>query len=520
MADWPDARLVSAVRDDDVEAFELLYDRYAAPILGFCRHMLSSSTEAEDAVQETFASAFRGLRADGREIELRPWLYAIARNRCLSMLRARRTVDELEDVCGDADSLPELVVRREDLRSLVADVRRLPEEQRTALLLAELADMPHRELAQVLGCRPQKVKALVFQARDTLIADRQARAVNCREVRETLAGEGLAGAGRGQLRRHLRVCEECDGFAHAVRRQRVALALALPVIPSAALKARTLAGALGGGGLTTTATGWVGGSALVGAGMGALLKGLVAVLATGAAAGVSTVAIVNHTRHHGHRARAPSVEGRSARRTQARYPAGGPAGPSGPAVGGRAAPIADGASPAAGAGSAAGSQGQSGSSTVASAALGAAETQTVLGHADLSHAALGQGQSNAADKAQPNRQGRGPGVTGSSRGQQAFGHSRGTPSRQQGTNHGAAGNGSSHSNSPQNSTSSTSAGTPANANKPTTPPGQSSSPASSNASAGQGTNPGVSTGTPAAAALIHRPSMPVTAKSPTAAAGI
>ena len=60
-------------------------------ILGFCRHMLGSAEEAEDAVQHTFAAAYRDLaRADEREIVLKPWLFAIARNRCISIFRARR----------------------------------------------------------------------------------------------------------------------------------------------------------------------------------------------------------------------------------------------------------------------------------------------------------------------------------------------------------------------------------------------------------------------------------------------
>jgi RNA polymerase sigma factor (sigma-70 family) len=497
MADWPDARLVRAVREGDVEAFELIYDRYAGPILGFCRHMLSSSTEAEDAVQETFASAFRALRADGREVGLRPWLYAIARNRCLSMLRARRPVDELEDVCGDADSLPELVARREDLRSLVADVRRLPEQQREALLLAELADMPHRELAQVLGCRPQKVKALVFQARDTLIADRQAREVSCREVCEALAGEGLAGAGRGHMRRHLRVCEDCDGFAQAVRRQRVALALALPVIPSAALKARTLAGALGGGGLTSTAGGSAGGAVLAGAGKGVLLKGLVAALVAGAA-GVSTVAIANH----GHRAAAPRARVSAARRAQAPHPA---AVPSVRLVGGRAAPISAGPRPGAGAG------GRTHGQTVASAALGAAETQSVFG----------RGHSNAGGNAQAKRQGqgRGPGNTGSSHGQQAHGRSGPAPGRRVGTTHRPAGNGG-HNGPSRRSSSSTGAGTPANANKPASPPGHANTPsASTNAPVTPGTRQNTPNLTPSRALVTPHAALPVTTKPPSTSAG-
>ncbi|MDX6728798.1 MAG: hypothetical protein QOK49_3603, partial [Baekduia sp.] len=78
------------VRAGDDGAFEAIYDRYAAGLLAFCRQMLASRDEAEDAVQHSFEAAYKMLRAGDAEIELRPWLYTVARNRCLSVLRARR----------------------------------------------------------------------------------------------------------------------------------------------------------------------------------------------------------------------------------------------------------------------------------------------------------------------------------------------------------------------------------------------------------------------------------------------
>src|SRR5438094_10188946 len=85
-----DERLVEHIRGGNEAAFEVVFERYGKGILSFCRHMLGSQQEAEDAVQQTFASAYRDLLPDDeRELRLKPWLYTIARNRCLSMLRAR-----------------------------------------------------------------------------------------------------------------------------------------------------------------------------------------------------------------------------------------------------------------------------------------------------------------------------------------------------------------------------------------------------------------------------------------------
>ena len=87
-----DAGLVAGVRAGDESAFEAIYDRYHRGLLAFCRHMLGSRDEAEDALQHSFAAAYRALRAGGDDVALGPWLYTIARNRCLSTMRARREV--------------------------------------------------------------------------------------------------------------------------------------------------------------------------------------------------------------------------------------------------------------------------------------------------------------------------------------------------------------------------------------------------------------------------------------------
>ncbi len=85
-----DDHLLAQFRRGDEAAFELIYERHVPGVRSFCRHMLGSDDEAEDAVQQAFAAARRELGRDDREIRLEPWLYAITRNRCVSMLRARR----------------------------------------------------------------------------------------------------------------------------------------------------------------------------------------------------------------------------------------------------------------------------------------------------------------------------------------------------------------------------------------------------------------------------------------------
>ena len=290
-----DDRLVGQIRRGNEAAFEVAFERYGAGILGFCRHMLGSPEEAEDVLQHTFAAAFRELRRDDRrEVALKPWLYAIARNRCVSLLRARREHASAEVDVATA-GLAEEVERRAELRELLRDLLELPEEQREALLLSEAGDLSHADVAEILGCRAAKVKALVFRARSGLIQRREARETPCEEIREQLANLRGGALRRSSLHHHLRACAGCRAYRDAVGRQRRMLAAALPVAPSLALKSSVL-GAVGLGG-GSAGSGLAAGLAGLGASASAPLGGataakvaLVGILAAGGAvAGKATL---------------------------------------------------------------------------------------------------------------------------------------------------------------------------------------------------------------------------------------
>jgi RNA polymerase sigma factor (sigma-70 family) len=283
-----DEYLVARLRAGDDAAFEAIYDRYARGLLAFCVHMLGSREAAEDALQLTFVSAFRALRRGESNIVLRPWLYTIARNRCLSELRTRCDFVDVDGVVVDRpflEGVVDQVERREDLREMLQDMKRLPADQRAALVLFELGDHSHEEIAAVLGVRKEKVKALVFQAREALMRGRRARERPCAEIRErlaTLQGTVLA---RSMARAHIDRCPSCAAFESEVRRQHAALALLLPVALTSQLKASVLGSALRSG-YALAATG---GTAAGGAGgAGALAAG--GATAAGGAGGAGALA--------------------------------------------------------------------------------------------------------------------------------------------------------------------------------------------------------------------------------------
>jgi RNA polymerase sigma factor (sigma-70 family) len=284
-----EAELLAGVRSGDDSAFEALYDAYHGRLLTFCQHMLGSREEAEDVVQHTFLAAYRCLRTGYDVVALKPWLYTVARNRCVSVVRARREEIALEVRAPATEGLAAEVDRRADLRLLVRDVQRLPPDQRAALVLFEVGDHSHEEIAAVLGVRREKVKALVFQAREALMGWRTARETPCAHVREQLATLSGSALGRGTIRRHVEQCAGCADYAAAVRCQRTALAIALPVVPAAGLRAAVLGSALGGSAVGTAVgvggtTSAAGGLAGFGAGGVAAKVLVVAALAGGAGA--------------------------------------------------------------------------------------------------------------------------------------------------------------------------------------------------------------------------------------------
>jgi RNA polymerase sigma factor (sigma-70 family) len=283
-----DEKLIAMARSGNPGAFETIVDRYQGRLLGFCRQMLGSTEDAEDVLQEVFVNAYRAMLADEREINLRPWLYRIARNRCLNYLRkpkaeAQESMDMVPEV--DAASTAEKVHNREEFRQILCDVNKLPETQRAALLLREMDALSYEEIAAAMDTTVPSVKSLLVRARISLTEASQARLLTCGEVRIELseAAEGLRKAS-APVRRHVRECDECADFRSQLRSNEKALAALFPVAPLIAFKGFILGklGLGGAGGAGASA----GGAGAAGAGAGAMgVGGAAAAIGGGSAAG-------------------------------------------------------------------------------------------------------------------------------------------------------------------------------------------------------------------------------------------
>jgi RNA polymerase sigma factor (sigma-70 family) len=290
-----DDRLVAMTRRGNPVAYEALVARYQSRLLAFCRHMLGSREDAEDVLQEVFAAAFNAMIADERPLNVRPWLYRIARNRSLNHLRRTQAigVDSMDvHLSENGASTADKVHRREEFRQLVEDVQGLAETQRTALLLREIDALSYDQIAEAMETTIPSVKSLLVRARVALAEAAEARQLTCEDVRIEL-GEVAEGLARTSppVRRHVRSCDRCATFRKQLRQTNKALAAVFPVGPLLLLKKLVLAN------LGTTAS--AGGSAAAAAGAsasaagagGALSAGLGAV-ASKAAAGLAAAAIV------------------------------------------------------------------------------------------------------------------------------------------------------------------------------------------------------------------------------------
>jgi RNA polymerase sigma factor (sigma-70 family) len=288
-----DERLVALVRRGNHHAFEALVARYQSRLLAFCRHMLSSKEDAEDVLQEVFAAAFNAILGDERAINVRPWLYRIARNRSLNHLRRTQAVgvDSMDvHLSENGQTTADKVHRREDFRMLIADVQELPETQRTALLLREIDALSYDQIADAMETTVPSVKSLLVRARVSLAEAAEARLLSCEEVRQEL-GEVAEGLMRtsAPARRHLRTCDRCAAFRKQLRETNKALAALFPVGPLFLLKKTLLAhlgtSAAAGGGSAAAS----GGAAAAGA---AAAQAGLSTLATKTVAGLAAAAIV------------------------------------------------------------------------------------------------------------------------------------------------------------------------------------------------------------------------------------
>ena len=237
----------------DRRAFTALYRRHEDDVLRFCHALLRDPDDAREAANSTWAAVWRSRDAARRDVPLRPWLFRIAHNEAIDILRRRRPHEQLdteipalEDTAADAEL-------HERFTTLRADLQRLTEPQRTALVLREMSGLGHEEIATVLDISTGAAKQTIYEARQALIDAEGGRTLSCELVRRDISAGDRRLLRSRRIRAHLLECAACQEFAEAVECQRRRFRALLPAPVGVALLTRLGGPAsevvIGGGGV-------------------------------------------------------------------------------------------------------------------------------------------------------------------------------------------------------------------------------------------------------------------------------
>ncbi len=159
-----DEELVARATAGDLESFNQLVGRWERPIYALAYRTLRREEDARDVVQEAFLRAFRGLQGFKGEAKFSSWLYRITLNLCRDWIRRERRapvvqvpegvdpVDLADAQASPAESVEDLVARREMSGAVARAMAELPDEQRTAILLKEYHGLTFQEISDMLHC--------------------------------------------------------------------------------------------------------------------------------------------------------------------------------------------------------------------------------------------------------------------------------------------------------------------------------------------------------------------------------
>ena len=171
----PDDELIRRFLTGDTDAFTLLVERHRQRVYNLCLRLLGDADDAADAAQDAFVSVLTKLDRFRGEAAFTTWLHRIAVNACYDLTRRRRRQPMLR-LAGDGDATdedtgPPVADPADELagtRDVVAALRVIPEEFRTAVVLADLQDLPYEEIAKVLDVPIGTVKSRVHRGRIAL----------------------------------------------------------------------------------------------------------------------------------------------------------------------------------------------------------------------------------------------------------------------------------------------------------------------------------------------------------------
>lgn len=165
-----DLELVGRIQSGDGSAFEALYRQHASRLYNLASRMTGSHGDADDLLQDIFLLAFRKLGSFRGDSSLGTWLYRLAMNHCLDVLRSRQTrmgqqTDSLDEPEAAPVASPVPVLGAVSRIDLERAIEALPPACRAAFLLHDVEGFGHQEVGDMLGISEGTSKSQVHKAR-------------------------------------------------------------------------------------------------------------------------------------------------------------------------------------------------------------------------------------------------------------------------------------------------------------------------------------------------------------------
>ena len=167
----PDAELMLQLRDGNDAAFDLLVERWQSPLINFFYRSLSSYEQAEDLTQMVFIRVFRAAGSYEARARFSTWLFQIARRLLINEFRRsqRKPLDAWDPADLQAFTSGREAQRYGEIEEAFEQcLGKLPENQRTAILLLKQQELSYQEIADIMGANESAVKTWIFRARQFL----------------------------------------------------------------------------------------------------------------------------------------------------------------------------------------------------------------------------------------------------------------------------------------------------------------------------------------------------------------